>query len=85
MLPSMMSLRFIFAIMPATTLLVKNLALSSYATPYCIRSLGCLLSRVISIIVTLLTAKAHGVAPEAVLYRSTMIPIEAGGGRAEGR
>lgn len=85
MLPPMMSLRYIFAIMPATTLLVKNLALSSYATPYCIRSLGCLLSRVISIFVTLLTANAHGVVPGAVLYRATMIPIEAGGGRAEGR
>lgn len=28
---------------------------------------------------------AHGVAPGAVLYRATMIPIEAGGGRAGGR
>lgn len=28
---------------------------------------------------------AHGVAPEAALCRATMIPIEAGGGRSEGR
>lgn len=33
---------------------------------------------------TLLTANAHGVAPEAALCRATMIPIEAGGGRAAG-
>lgn len=33
---------------------------------------------------SLLTANAHGVAPEAALCRATMIPIEAGGGRAEG-
>jgi len=32
---------------------------------------------------TLMKTNAHGMAPGAALCRTTMIPIEAGGGRAE--
>jgi len=34
---------------------------------------------------TLMKTNTHGMAPATVLCRATMIPIEAGGGRAEGR